>query len=389
MGYTVSKEELDMEKFRHSWLTRLILLALILVGGCSTVSPTPTSTESGSRSQQLLPSPPVTNPTLASLKKVSDFPFYTMRYEGDYGFGDYLQGLKSQLSFLETRRTGFSSKIPEVWQMPKTAVVSAGEMQAAFACTGFTARSPQGERLLGRNFDWYRHPALLLFTEPPDGYASVSMVDIAYLGFNGPIKQDDPAALSELLKAPYLPFDGVNERGLAVGMMAVPHSEGGDDPGKPTLDDLEAIRLLLDYAADVDQAIELLGQYNLDWGGGPAIHYLLADASGASAVVEFIGGKQQVFRSQQSWQISTNFLFAETPLDKAGAECWRYKTVDTTLSQSEGILSSEAALKLLQDVSQGGTTGTIWSVLYNLSSGQVQVVIDRDFEQVFSFELRR
>ncbi len=32
--------------------------------------------------------------SLASLKKVSDFPFYTMRYAGDYGFGEYLQGLK-------------------------------------------------------------------------------------------------------------------------------------------------------------------------------------------------------------------------------------------------------------------------------------------------------
>ena len=33
----------------------------------------------------------------------------------------------------------------------------------------------------GRNFDWQYSPALLLFTNPPDGYASVSMVDIEYL----------------------------------------------------------------------------------------------------------------------------------------------------------------------------------------------------------------
>ena len=39
--------------------------------------------------------------------------------------------------------------------------------------------------LYGRNFDWQYSPALLLFTDPPDGYASVSMVDIAYLGFDG------------------------------------------------------------------------------------------------------------------------------------------------------------------------------------------------------------
>ena len=309
--------------------------------------------------------------SLASLKKISDFPLYSMRYAGDYGFGKHLQDLKDQLS------------------SNATTLVYPGITEPAFACTGFTARTQQGERLLGRNFDWYRHPALLLFTDPPDGYASASMVDISYLGFAGPIEQDDPAALSELLEAPYLPFDGMNERGLAVGMMAVPHSEGGNDPGKATLDDLEAIRLLLDYAADVDQAIELLGQYNVVWGSGPAIHYLLADAAGNSAVVEYIGGKPQVFRSQQPWQISTNFLFAEVPLARAGEECWRYKKVDTTLSQSQGLLSAEAAMGLLKNVSQTGTTGTIWSVVYNLSRGQVQVVMDRDYEQVYSFELRR
>ena len=366
-----------MKNLNRAVLIWLVLLSQLLVGGCRPASPTLPITETGGNSLQMLPSPQVTkgNPTLASLKKVSDFPFYTMRFEGDYGFGEYLQGLKQQLARLETRRP--------------TVFVSGTKMQPDFACTGFTARSPQGERLLGRNFDWYRHPALLLFTDPPDGYASASMVDISYLGFDGPIEQDDPAALSELLRAPYLPFDGMNERGLAVGMMAVPHSEGGNDPGKATLDDLEAIRLLLDYAADVDQAIELLGQYNVVWGSGPAIHYLLADAAGNSAVVEYIGGKPQVFRSPQPWQISTNFLFAEVPLARAGEECWRYKKVDTTLSQSQGLLSAEAAMGLLKNVSQAGTTGTIWSVVYNLSRGQVQVVIDRDYDQVYSFELRR
>jgi hypothetical protein len=37
--------------------------------------------------------------------------------------------------------------------------------------------------LFGRNFDYYYSPALLLFTRPPAGYASVSMVDLAVVGF--------------------------------------------------------------------------------------------------------------------------------------------------------------------------------------------------------------
>ena len=65
-----------------------------------------------------------------------------------------------------------------------------------WACTTYTAHTPQGETLLARNFDWYRHPAMLLFTDPPDGYASASMVDLSYLGFDRPITPGDTLILS-------------------------------------------------------------------------------------------------------------------------------------------------------------------------------------------------
>ena len=366
-----------MNKSNRTWLVSLIWSAMLLTGGCSPAAPGIKPTLTGESAPPATATQPgdEKNITLASLQKVSDFPLYTMHYVGDYGFGEYLRELKSKLSSVESRR-------PPVYDANPVRL-------PGFACTTFAAGTLQGERLLGRNFDWYHHPALLLFTDPPDGYASVSMVDISYLGFSEEVKPDDKAALAELLKAPYLPFDGMNARGLAVGMMAVDHSEGGNDPRKATLDDLEAIRLVLDYAANVEQAIDLLGQYNIDWGNGPAIHYLLADAEGNSAVVEFINGERRVFRSPESWQISTNFLFAEVPLARAGEECWRYKTAETALTRSKGVLSSQEAMGLLQNVSQEGTTATIWSVVYNLSSGQVQVAMGRDYGKVYSFELKR
>ena len=147
----------------------------------------------------------------------------------------------------------------------------------------------------GRNFDWDYSPALLLFTQPQDGYASVSMVDIAYLGFGDtrahgltelPLKER-----SALLDAPYLPFDGMNEHGLAIGMAAVSSGEMKSNPSKETIGSLMVIRNMLDYARNVDEAIAILGSYNIDFEGGPAIHYLIADPSGRAALVEFYQGK--------------------------------------------------------------------------------------------------
>ena len=56
----------------------------------------------------------------------------------------------------------------------------------AWACSLFAALGDVDNMLYGRNFDWDYSPAVLLFTDPPDGYASVSMVDIAYLGSGKP-----------------------------------------------------------------------------------------------------------------------------------------------------------------------------------------------------------
>jgi choloylglycine hydrolase len=137
----------------------------------------------------------------------------------------------------------------------------------------------------------------------------------------------------------------------------------------------------------VDEALALFGQYNIDWGGGPPVHYLIADATGASAVVEMLGGEMAVTRSQDPWQISTNFLFAETPLERRGQTCWRYSAVQQALSQAGGALTEQEAMALLEQVSQPGETATIWSVVYNLSDGTVLASVGRDFQDLYAFTL--
>jgi hypothetical protein len=299
--------------------------------------------------------------TLASLRRVDDYPLYVMRYHGDYDFKGLMQA-------------GTPAGVERA--------SSYQELDYAWACTCFSTLNADGDVLLGRNFDWYNHPALLLFTDPPGAYASVSMVDISYLGFG----REAPSwnARRRLLRAPHLPFDGMNERGLAVGMMAVPYAEAGRDPQKVTLDSLQAIRLLLDYAQDVDEAVSLLQDYNIAWGGGPPLHYLIADANGSSAVVEFVGGQMRVLHSQEPWQVSTNFVISESLPEGAGSDCWRYNTAYQTLQEASGSLSPQEAMALLKSVSQ---SNTIWSLVYSLSTGDVQVAMNRKYDQVHNFRL--
>lgn len=148
--------------------------------------------------------------TLTSLRKADDYPLYVMRYHGGY-----LSGL-----FLDV-------VIPEDIAQEVRALANSDD------CTCFAALNPEGDRIFGRNFDWYRHPSLLLFTDPPGAYASVSMVDIHYLGYG--IEGASLVGRMRLLLAPYFPFDGMNEAGLGVGMMAVPYARDSQDPQKATI----------------------------------------------------------------------------------------------------------------------------------------------------------
>ena len=302
--------------------------------------------------------------TLASLKKIDDFPLYEMHYYGDYEFDAFLKhGLgparQSQL-----------------------------QLQPNWTCTCFVALHADDDKLFGRNFDWMLHPALLLFTNPPKGYASVSMVDLSYLGFS----RDDSTwdDLTPLLHAPYWPFDGMNEHGLAVGLMALSSGDGGSDPQKVTIGSLHVVRLLLDYARDVEEALALLQQYNVDFTGGPPLHYLIADKLGNSAIIEYIGGEMMVLRPQTPWQVSTNFILSGINPEKWKYYCNRYATAEAKLSSNNGELSTAEAMSLLQEVSQSGeypTIWSIWSMVYNMSSGAIQVVMNRKYDQIYYFSL--
>ena len=91
----------------------------------------------------------------------------------------------------------------------------------------------------------------------PTATPSVSLVDISYLGAGRPRRPGHPGR-RRLLDAPLLPFDGMNERGLAVGLAADDAATARPVPGEPTVGSVRILRLVLDRAATVDEAVAVL-----------------------------------------------------------------------------------------------------------------------------------
>jgi hypothetical protein len=352
----------------HKWKGCIsALVALVLLTGCAPAlstprpSPPPTSTISS-------PGDPAFSDdeiaTLSSLEQIDDYPLYTLHYSGDYP--------APPLASASSSPAGPAS------------AVTANACPALWGCSLFATLGDPGLRLYGRNFDWRFSPAVLLFTDPPDGYASVSMVDIEYLGFAGSRGEgltDLPLSQRRaLLGAVNLPFDGMNEKGLAIGMAAVPSGEKVPDPDKKTIDQLAVMREILDHAATIDEAVDILSRYNIDMSYIP-LHYLIATAAGDSVLVEFYRGEMVVFRNEEPWQVATNFLVASTGGDTQG-QCWRYDRITQRLQEAGGRLAISDALALLAGVAQEdpqGQASTQWSVVYDMTGGAVSVIMDRKY----------
>ena len=303
--------------------------------------------------------------SINSLQKVDDHPLYVMQHQGPLREATFTAPGVNEL-----QRSNFEFENPTpLW-----------------ACSLFAALADAQGGVYGRNFDWEFSPALLLFTNPPDGYASVSMVNLAYF-FDAPavtqLMDLDLNGLEPLLNTPSMPFDGMNEKGLVIGMAAVPESPTPSNPNNKSVGSLGVIRMILDHAASVEDALTIMGGVNILWHGGPQLHYLIADASGTSALVEFVDGEMEVLYNTNPWHQATNFLLSNAS-GSADGICNRYDVITESLQDAQGDLSLGEAMELLADVSQSSTQ---WSVIYQLHTGQISLAMGRHYSEIHTFQL--
>ncbi len=318
--------------------------------------------------------------SLVSLKKVDDYGMYQMTYYGDYGFDEFLEIGANNDADIEA----FVTK-----RLLKGLPINLGV--TGDGCTAFVVKNENGDILFGRNFDFLYAPSLQLYTAPEDGYASVSTVNLAFAGYSEDNLPDGSFLDSFLtLAAPFLSFDGMNEKGLAIALLAVPEAEAPYNPDKITLNTTTAIRLVLDKAATVEEAIELLKQYNIYFSGGIECHYLIADASGHSVIVEYVNRELCVVEAETGYQIASNFIaYDGLNIGEGFTEFERYDRVQNVIEANNGILEADQSTQLLADVGvfDGDIDKLQWSVLYNLTTGNGEIFASRKTNNIIGFHL--
>ncbi|MDE6760038.1 MAG: linear amide C-N hydrolase, partial [Lachnospiraceae bacterium] len=303
--------------------------------------------------------------------------FATVHYAGDYKLDEFLE---QGGAFSDADVMGFLTK--HLFSGKSVLEFMGG----VFGCSALSVKSTDGSYLFGRNFDWDSCQALVVSVEPEKGYASISTVNMDFIQAGAGIDLEKLPDEMKTMAALYAPLDGMNEKGLCVSVNMIEDSATIEqDTSKTDITTTTAVRLLLDQAADVDEALALLKQYDLHASMGMMVHFAIADAKGRSVAVEYVDDEMVVTDTP----VVTNFYLAEGKKNGIGTEQshLRYEILTERLNQNETMDMQDVrdALDRVSKDNFGEFESTEWSIVFHQGSGKVQYYHRENYEKAYTF----
>jgi len=317
-----------------------------------------------------------------SVVKVQDN-FYVMDYNYNYDIDDIVEN-------------GYICTADMLFKVLGDYATSGGSN--GFACSTFNAVTPDGDYLFGRNFDYMDAAGMLVRTTPSNGYKSIAMLNLELIGYVGYTPDSKLTKLLSVL-APYAIVDGINEKGLSIGVLEIEKDPTVQLSLKTNINTTSMIRIVLDKAATVEEAVALFGQYDMIdlLVGGCTYHYQIADAMGNSAIIEYVDNEMKVIYPEHNdanvvdFQGATNFILTEGVDDPDGMGQDRYEIMMNALTETKGVVSEIEAMNILQAVSiqdedlHGYICSTLWSSLYNNTDVALSLCMHNNYDKVFNF----
>jgi len=279
-------------------------------------------------------------------------------FKGYYGLSDLIarNGTDSEIDFISFIINKFYPNGYDSNNLQK--------VDLEIACSSLSVKNKEGTGYyFGRNYDWGGSDAIIVITHPDDGYSSISTISRVFLDMLAPGAPEDVAKLLAI----YMPLDGMNEKGLTVSVnMVYGNGPAEQNTEKPDLTLSTAIRLLLDRASNVEEAYEMLEEYDLHAAFiNVEAHFAITDATGNAIVVEYVDNViSKVYDS-----VNENFYLTEGRMYGFGTDHSRYNIIKDRIAKTPNM-SLEDVRDTLAAVHQNITeTGTLteWSVIYDLN----------------------
>lgn len=190
-------------------------------------------------------------------------------------------------------------------------VASIAAIHSTAACTRAVYLGSDGLVITGRNMDWVEDMRSNLWAFPRGMHRD---------GAAGPESPKWVSKYGSVITSAYdfASTDGMNEKGLVANVLYLSTSDYGQPSGKPPLSISVWAQYALDNFATVTEAVDALSKEPfaiiapLLPNGMPAqLHLSISDATGDSAIFEYVGGKLKVHHGKD-YQVMTN----EPPFDQ-------------------------------------------------------------------------
>ena len=398
---------METTKKRRIWwrVLAIVLAAIVLVAGCLVVAVAWVWTDEIS--------------TVASFKQLrgrndanKEGSVYSMNVKGGFYFDEFLdQGGASSDSELIDFITGNITR----------GLVDIEIGETDIGCSAFITKAENGDILFGRNYDFDKTNVCLTMCDPGEGrYKSFSTVHLNYVGMDP--EQDVEGLINKItcLASSYAPLDGINEKGVSCGIFmsyqgAKTEETNQQNAAKDNITSTTMLRLVLDYAATVDEAVDLIENYNLHDSANTSFHYMIADATGRSAILEWVPAEgvtdstdndgsartlnviynddpmydEMLEGSEFRYQSITNFIitpgYYEGESEEAANGVDRYDYINGELAKVSGVVKDEwAAMDILKAVGRRtwdkGDGVTVHSAVYNLTKKTVLWVANENYD---------
>ena len=269
-----------------------------------------------------------------------------------------------------------------------------------FACSTFDAFTEDGDHLFARNFDYKKAPCMVVWTHPANAYKSVAVADCNFMLYGNVNKPVNPLNRLQTLLAPYCCMDGMNEKGLAIGILELKSKPTNQNSGKTDICTTVLIRAVLDKCATVDEAIELFKSYDLHDAFFCCYHYQITDASGKSVIIEYVNNEMRLFYPQKSdasvnaYQCAANFFLAEDGDNEKAFGYDRAEKMNTRLTEAGAVISEVQAMQLLNDLhldykhpTYPWQVTTLWSAVYNANTLSVKLAAGLDYGKIYTLSV--
>lgn len=251
-------------------------------------------------------------------------------------------------------------------------------MAPVLACSTFLINR-NGQLVFGRNYDWVSGNGILMVNSA--GLMKTSFVpgskSVSWMARYGSV------SFNQFGKE--MPHGGMNEKGLVVELMWLQGTSYPATDQRAAVNELQWVQYQLDNCSSIEEVIATDKLIRIDRNNAAPLHFLIADASGKAATIEFLNGKMVVHKGKDlRYPVLTNSTYESSlqQLDPAtrskepSNSFDRFTQACSLLQQYQTGNSNAApvdyAFTMLNKVSQSQYTK--WSIVYDITNKKIEFI---------------